>query len=146
MVRFKLLISLVAAVLLLAACGTKDRSVSGRIVGTWQGENSVEQKFTDSGGFSFTQNFEAPATLVYSADSTLTLSITISDANSYLLEGNANTDGNRLIFCGKLTMGEVLDVTGEMTLNEAGELFLSYQGYSEVGIEHKAEAILTRIK
>ena len=146
MVRFTLLISIVAGLLLMSGCGTKDRSLSGRIVGTWEGESSVEQTFTDSGGFSFTQTFESPLKLDYSADSTLTITLTVSETNIYQLVGKTKTEGEILTFTGKLTMGEVLDVSGEISLNSRDELVLSYTGYSDVGIEHKAEALLSRVK
>ncbi len=141
--------SLIAVVIIIAAaasCSQKKTSLSDQLNGQWNGTNYMEITMIDSTGNTVIQELNAPIKFEYLADSTFTAVVTITDEVSMNIGGIVSFVNSSATIKGSLNLQSVMDITGEIGINEDNTLFMKYSGENTTGgLFHKGSITATRL-
>ncbi|MDX9782152.1 MAG: hypothetical protein RBT35_04110 [Bacteroidales bacterium] len=143
--KVKSFFALAAISVALVSCGTKEAPVSEQLVGQWNGNDAITVSILDSTGTPVPQMMEAPMELTYNADSSLVANLMINDSTTVVLEAKATVADALVNFQGTMTCAQVLQVTGDITLQGKDTLVVNYIGVNtEAGITHEGKALVVR--
>ncbi len=142
--KFKSLLAIFAIAATIVACGKKEKSVSEKFIGNWNGTDNIEITITDSTGNTVIQMLTAPIDFEYLADSTFTASITINESITFKFGGVAEITDSIVKMSGTYTANSIMDMTGELALNEDNSLSIKYFAQNpEANVIFKGTATVT---
>ncbi|MFA6769831.1 MAG: hypothetical protein WCR71_01500 [Bacteroidales bacterium] len=144
--KLRQLITAIAIIAVVASCTSK-KDLSNKLVGKWSGNDSIELTMIDSAGNTVIQEFIAPIEIEYLADSTFTAVITVTENKIVKIGGVATFADSTAMLTGSLSCQIMLNLTGQMSLNEDEILSFKYRAEnSSEGLFHNGVAVATRVK
>jgi len=145
--KLRHLVAIIVVIAAVASCTQKKATLSEQLTGNWSGTDTIELTMVDSTGNTVIQKFSAPIEIEYLADSTFTAIITISETNLVKMGGTATFTDSTALISGSLSCQKVMDITGEMSINEDKSMKFTYIAEDTTeGLTHRGTVVVIRIK
>ncbi len=141
-----LLIALFAA-FLVASCGTRDKSVTEKLVGVWTGMDTIRIATMDSLGNISVETIAVPVAIEYFADTTMSGKVAYNDSTTANISAVVIVGEPYISYSGIMEINDSRqNVNGELVYNETPES-LTMEFFSKnpvTGQEHSGKALLTK--
>ena len=141
-----LLIALAAA-FSMASCGTREKSVTEKLVGVWTGIDTIQIATLDSAGNLSVETIAVPVAIEYFADTTMSGKVSYNDSTTANISAVVIVGEPYISYSGIMEINDARqNVNGELVYNETPES-LSMEFFSRnpaTGQEHTGKALLTR--
>ena len=141
-----LLIALFAA-FLMASCGTRDKSVTEKLVGVWTGMDTIQIATMDSLGNLSVETIAVPVAIEYFADTTMSGKVAYNDSTTANISAVVIVGEPYISYSGIMEINDARqNVNGELVYNETPES-LTMEFFSKnpvTGQEHTGKALLTK--
>jgi hypothetical protein len=141
-----LLIALVAA-FSMASCGSRDKSVTEKLVGVWTGIDTIQIATMDTLGNISVETIAVPVAIEYFADTTMSGKVSYNDSTTANISAVVIVGEPYISYSGIMEINDARqNVNGELVYNETPES-LTMEFFSKnpaTGQEHSGKALLTK--
>lgn len=141
-----LLIALLVA-FSVASCGTRDKSVTEKLVGVWTGIDTIQIASIDSMGNLSVETIAVPVAVEYFADTTMKGKVSYNDSTTANITAAVIVGEPYISYSGVMDINDSRqNINGELVYNETPES-LTMEFFSKnpvTGQEHSGKALLTK--
>ena len=141
-----LLIAFLAA-FSVASCGTRDKSVTEKLVGVWTGIDTIQIASLDSLGNLSVETIAVPVAVEYFADTTMNGKVAYNDSTTANISAVVIVGEPYISYSGVMDINDSRqNINGELVYNETPES-LTMEFFSKnpvTGEEHSGKALLTK--
>ena len=143
-----LVIALLAA-LSLASCGSKDKSITEKLVGVWTGIDTIQIASIDSLGNIAIETITVPVAIEYFADTTMSGKVSYNDSTTANISAVVIVGDPYISYSGIMEINDTKqNLNGELVYSETPES-LTMEFFSQdpqSGKAHKGKAVLNKKK
>ena len=131
----------------IVSCGTKDKSVTEKLVGVWTGIDTIQIASIDSLGNIAIETIAVPIAIEYFADTTMSGKVSYNDSTTANISAVVIVGEPYISYSGIMDINDSRqNLNGELVYNETPES-LTMEFFSKnpvTGQEHSGKAMLTR--
>ena len=135
------------AAISIVSCGTRNKSITEKLVGVWTGIDTIQIATMDSVGNIAIETIAVPIAIEYCADTTMSGKVSYNDSTTANISAVVIVGEPYISYSGIMEINDSRqDLNGELVYNETPES-LTMEFFSQdpqTGKAHKGKAVLNR--
>ena len=135
------------AAISIVSCGTRNKSITEKLVGVWTGIDTIQIATMDSVGNIAIETIAVPIAIEYFADTTMSGKVSYNDSTTANISAVVIVGEPYISYSGIMEINDSRqDLNGELVYNETPESLIMefFSQDPQTGKAHKGKAVLNR--